>query len=1351
MISPKTLFLFIYLMFSQILFSQNTYFQQKYAEFSDGLSSRQITKVIQDKSGIIWIGTKNGLNRFDGDSYEHYYDFENNGLPALSSSTINDIEIDSLGNLWIATDAGLDVLNPYNFKVRRFTTDEIFINNPDIKKVMGIDILKNGRIFIKSYDFACGDYTYSCSEYIDSNFKQLTIFDAEMNMKYNFFVNIFSDNEGKTWIRPTNTLLFYQISKSNEISKTIQLPESFNGVSLSRFIPEPNSNPNGPLFGCNHLKSQQVTSSFRDGQSIVGIALKDTTFYKFLELNLNTQEIKEVTFEYQGETLEAFNAFSDKSGNYWFQNQKNIYKSNLKSTTRIYVKQLGKQNNMNSFFQSSDNTYWIGSDFGLLSIKETKFPFKAMFYKAPNQNGFGNSTRAIHVNDTNIYFSVIEDGIYKGNLKTGSFDKIIDRRYPSRFKTHEINAYGLHQQDGNLWISNRFDPGILKYNLSTGALIHLVDSSNKIGFGNCLLPAKKMNLLWQGTDKGLNIIDLINDKIKAFESSNPSNIQQYNITSLQELENDELLIGTQYSGVFVINKDNEFLKWLDKTSGLSSNSILSICESTDYYWIGTSNGLNRIEKKTKKIKIYNRNDGLLNNYISNVYFLNNHIWCSTNLGLSRLNIENNSFRNYTTENGLKHNEFNRFSSTKSSNNQLFFGGLNGVVQVDSILLEKEEFETKIILTGITKYDGEADSLVRYNYNSEEKVVFNPYDNSFIFRFTSTDYFNSEQRTYSYFIEGIDKVWTAIGNSHQVRLNRLPAGDYIFKVRTIGTNGLWTNDYLEVPFTIKQVFYKSYWFIALVFMATFLIIWFIYKYRFNQLIKLERVRIETEKLKSLDKTKTKFFNNVAHELRTPITLMTGHMETMLSDDFGGLNENQRKSVLVAKRNSERLMDLVTEILDLGKLESGKMELVETPVALKPFLNRLFFTFESLAHQFDISLKFDFNLDDNLTMLLDEPKIEKALNNLIHNAIKYTPRGGEIQLSAQEVDGMVHLQVQDNGKGILKAEQNRVFERYFQTEDKKSPAQGGTGIGLALVKEYIELHSGRVSLESEVGKGSVFILELPKSRITNAELSNKTKQHEELTFPSYPVLEKKDKTILVVDDHKEMQQYLKGVLGKFAKVIVANDGVEALDLLEKNKIDLLTIDLMMPNMDGSELLKQMKLRPEYAGLPTIMLTARSAQADKINALQIGVNDYITKPFSQVELIARIANLIENKVVREEEEQLQLSQKEESVDNQFIEKLRVYVNENLDSSELSVTMLAQVVGLSDKQLTRNVKRATGLTPLKFIREIKLLYAMEQLKSNNFHTVAEVSYAIGIDNPSHFSKIFKERFGKNPSEYLS
>lgn len=511
--------------------------------------------------------------------------------------------------------------------------------------------------------------------------------------------------------------------------------------------------------------------------------------------------------------------------------------------------------------------------------------------------------------------------------------------------------------------------------------------------------------------------------------------------------------------------------------------------------------------------------------------------------------------------------------------------------------------------------------------------------------------------------------------------------------------------------------------------------------------------QTDKLKSLDQTKTKFFNNVAHELRTPLTLMSGHLESMLSNRFGGLNENQRKSILVAKRNSNRLMDLVSEILDLGKLESGKMEMKEKPVLLKPFLNRIFFTFESLAYQFDIQLQFDYQLKSSLTLMLDENKIEKVMNNLIHNAIKYTPRGGEIKFLVFQQDGHIQMAVKDNGKGINKTEQSLVFERYYQAEEPGAPAQGGTGIGLALVKEFVELHGGKVELESHPNQGSTFTIMIPEVRITKPAIITEQELLTEHTFPVYPVLEKKDKTILVVDDHKEMQQYLKEIISNYAKVIIANDGLEALDLLEKNNIDLITIDLMMPNMDGVALLKKIKQNPDYAQLPAIMLTARAAEEDKIGALQIGVNDYITKPFGQLELVARIANLIDNKMAREESlnEVDGEESKRESVDNQFVERLRLLVDANLANSEITVARLAQEMGLSDKQLTRNVKSVTGLTPLKFIREIKLLYALEQLKSNNYYTVAEVSYAIGIDNPSHFAKIFKERFGKNPSEYLS
>ena len=514
-------------------------------------------------------------------------------------------------------------------------------------------------------------------------------------------------------------------------------------------------------------------------------------------------------------------------------------------------------------------------------------------------------------------------------------------------------------------------------------------------------------------------------------------------------------------------------------------------------------------------------------------------------------------------------------------------------------------------------------------------------------------------------------------------------------------------------------------------------------------KRQKLMIEKQalKLQELDETKTKFFNNVAHELRTPLTLMTGHMESMLNERFGGLNENQRKSVEVAKNNSTRLMELVSEILDLGKLESNKLELNSRPVKVQAFLDRLFFTFESLAYQFGIQLNYNCKLEEGLTLLMDDKKIEKAINNLIYNAIKFTPRGGKVTLNVNQNQQYVFISVEDTGRGIPTEELHRVFERYFQSTDKNAPAQGGTGIGLTIVKEFVELHGGEIQVKSEVGKGSQFTVLLPVSLITTA-ISDVIANHENKEeFPQYPILEGKKATILIVEDHKEMQQYLKDILSDYAKILIANDGTEALELLDKNKVDLVTIDVMMPNMDGFTLLKKIKNNEDQHQLPIIMLTARSAEEDKLDALRIGVNDYITKPFNQQELIARVANLLENKLEREtaKEEVIDLHK-----DDELLNQLNQIVLDHISDSNFNVVNLANQAGISEKQLTRNLKRITGLTPLKFIREIKLLKAQELLKTKNHHTVAEVCYAVGFEKPSYFTQLYSTRFGKKPSDYF-
>ncbi len=502
-------------------------------------------------------------------------------------------------------------------------------------------------------------------------------------------------------------------------------------------------------------------------------------------------------------------------------------------------------------------------------------------------------------------------------------------------------------------------------------------------------------------------------------------------------------------------------------------------------------------------------------------------------------------------------------------------------------------------------------------------------------------------------------------------------------------------------------------------------------------------------------RTRFFNNIAHELRTPLTLMSGHMETMLGERFGGINENQRKSLLVARNNSKRLLEMISEILDLGKLESDKMELNSKPVTLKPLLDRIFYTFESLAHQFQIELDFKFDLPENTTLNIDSLKIEKVFNNLIHNAIKFTNRGGKVLLHVFEEGNDFLVKIVDNGIGIALSEQEKVFDRYFQTETL-GPARGGTGIGLAIAREFMKLHKGQIKLESELGKGSEFILFFPKTLCVEPLELNDQYDQEEFKMedlPVYPILSQRDKVILIVEDHREMQNYIKEVISPYSKVLIASDGIEALKILETNKVDLVTIDLMMPNMDGMNLLREIRKSPENVKMPTIMLTARTAEEDKLAALTIGVNDYISKPFSQNELLARIANLIENKLVREEirEDDTKGKEEEKTEENIFIESLRKRVYGNMDNSDYSIKELSSEMGMSDKHLTHIVKRITGLTPLKFIREIKLLYIQDQLRSKKITSVAEASYAIGIENPSHFTKLFTQRFGKNPSEYLS
>ena len=531
-----------------------------------------------------------------------------------------------------------------------------------------------------------------------------------------------------------------------------------------------------------------------------------------------------------------------------------------------------------------------------------------------------------------------------------------------------------------------------------------------------------------------------------------------------------------------------------------------------------------------------------------------------------------------------------------------------------------------------------------------------------------------------------------------------------------------------------------------------------------LLLLEHQKSESDSLRQLDQLKTKFFGNISHELRTPLTLIIGPLENALN------NKNNKKSsdedLSLAYLNSKRLLNLVNEILDLTKLDAGQLELHESAISLNQLVQRIFFSFQSLAHLRNIKLELRYNVPENLGIKLDSGKFEKIVNNLLSNAIKFSNSDETILLEVSDSKSKKGEQlvftVTDSGAGIPPEDLDKIFNRFYQSQSGKTA--GGTGIGLALSKELALLLGGDLKAKSEVGKGSIFILEIPlkPAEITREipEISDhsETFSSEETTLPEsqniyQPILLNGRKPrILIVEDHPEMSRFLSKTLAPYYDCHTAFNGSEALQKLTIESYDLITSDVMMPEMDGFEFRTEMSKNNLWRQIPFIMLTARTLESDKLKGFNLGIDDYITKPFSAPELLARIGNLLKNKSERDRfQKEDSAPDPAETFDNQLLKKAEQIVLDHLSDSDFKVSNLAKEIGYSQRQLARIINRLTGLSTVNFILEIRLQKSYQLFQNRQFATVSEVRYEVGIESAAYFTNKFKERFGKSPKEYLN
>ena len=851
------------------------------------------------------------------------------------------------------------------------------------------------------------------------------------------------------------------------------------------------------------------------------------------------------------------------------------------------------------------------------------------------------------------------------------------------------------------------------------------------------------NTLWVATSKGLYKVDVSNGHVKRFGDSD--DFEDKRILAIHEDQKGRLWLGTVNQGIHIFDVQKEVvIQVVNEGDGLSNNVVVGMLQDEEgVIWAATYNGITLLKENGEIITVLSKKDG------------------------------------------LSDNEFNRYAYYKADDGRLLFAGLEGLSIIDpqkvkQVLAAAEP--PKIYVSRLSYFDSEKDRVVHLrNYLPREKKLVIPADKRFLsVSVGGSRYGLNSQKRYAYQLEGLDKDWTYIGNEHIIRLPNLPAGKYTLAIVAIDQYGNLSSNSIRIPIHAKEFFYKQSWFyilLALPFLI-FALIWIRRLSKEKDILEKEvnkrTIQIRKDKelieqqaneLKQLDRMKSRFFANISHDFRTPLTLITGPAELVDQDDSIPKVPKLKSSLHSILQNGKKLLNLVDEIMDLTKLESNQIKLYEEKLGLKPWCDSIYSSYQAAAKQKRIEFLLDYALDNNYAFLTDPRRLEKILNNLLSNAFKFTTENGAINFNVRLKQQKIYFIVEDSGRGIPPDDLPHVFDRYFQSKQENLTKTTGSGIGLSLSMELAKLMGGDIEVDSEFGKGSIFTLILPAEE---GSISTKV-----ITTPDYileptssdtpqelPPFQEPNSKILIVEDNLEVQAFLKTLLQEEYQVITKNDGQEAWDFLREHKdslpIELVLSDINMPNMDGYELLKAIKKEEKLQQLPVIMLTAKIKEKSKLKALRMGVDDYLTKPFSPTELRLRIRNLLANYHQRIS---YQKEIKKSSIqfdtpapaDQSWLAELEKHTQEAINKKiNLTVSNLAHAMAISERQLARKIKLHTGMTIGKYIQEVKLQKARHLFENRVYNTVSEVCYEVGFNSTSHFAKVFSEYFGKKPSAYL-
>ena len=1330
----------------------------------DGLLSNSVNAILKDRYGLMWFATDDGLNKFDGTNFTVYR--HKPGDPfSLRSNEILALHEDGSGHLWVGTSGG--ALSFYDREKDRF------INYPAGISAEGLS--PNG--VIRSI---CSDYTgviwiaqFESPYILDPATSHTTRIDIARGSPLSKISPycVFEDSRHQMWVGTDKGLFLY-----------IRATQSFRRFSHDSSDPSSLANDNAKALAEDKSGNLWIATD----RGLCMMRPDASGFVSYRQMNgadtvLAGHEINAVAV--------------DKDGILWIGTGQGLHVMDPRTGhSATYMPEYGNMQSLTSraikcIYIDKEGIYWFGSYRGGINKYDKNLNlFSVKRNDAFRESGSGSSivTSFAERRDGKVFVGTDGGGLYMFDRTTEQLQRINIRPKAEESSTLTVLALKMTSK-GRLYIGT-YANGLIVLDTATGKTQHLTRGH---GLGDlnandifCLMEDSK-GAIWAGTNgAGINVLK--DNKVIAKFSPNPVAANEIMlpvngyIRAIVEDAEGDIWIGSHGGGIAVYNpRTGRFTLFNKDNSTLPADKVQALMrDSRGQMWIGTyGGGLSLFDPKNKGFINFSEKDGLQNTTIYQVVEdTQGRIWVSTNTGISSLDIRSRIFRNYNHSNGIQNNNPVHASGICLPDGELFFGGLQGFNYFNPANLTTNRNVPAVIITDLKVANKSVspgdDSPIREQISVSKEIRL-AYKQNFALSFVALNYTIPKQNHYAYKLEGFDKDWNYTGSINTAYYTNLDPGTYIFRVKASNNDGVWSSADTSLKIYVKPPFWRTiYAYLFYILAAGGLLFYSRHRgmTRLRKKFELEREKQEASRVQELDRLKLKFLTNLSHEFRTPISLIMGPVEQLLS---GQRQENAVDKLHMIQRNGRRLLNLVNQLLDFRKMEEQELKLQLSEEELVAFVKDVSHSFTDLSER----KKIQFTVESEIPALyvfFDRDKIERILFNLLSNAFKFTLEGGSVALVLHELeenagDGRkwVSIKVKDTGIGMPGETKEKIFDRFFQN-DSAAVLNQGTGIGLSITREFVNMHGGTIGVESESGKGSIFTVQLPlmvakpfladsppailtgEPAVENAErtpeAANNTSGMPDGNTGELP-------SILLVEDNDDFRFYLKENLRNHYKVIEAADGKEGWQKALSGHPQLIVSDISMPVMDGIALTRKLKADKRTSHIPVILLTALTGDGERMEGLGTGANDYITKPFSFEVLMAKIKNLLElrNTFKTTYTRQIKVLTPEvafESEDEKLLSRIINELEENIANPHLSVEFLSKQVGMSRSSLYNKLLELTGQTPVEYIRSFKLDKAAVLLEKRDL-TIAEVAYLVGFSTPNYFAKAFKAKFNMLPSEY--